>query len=230
MKTQTILFLILAICSINLLAQPKINVPNTNVDFGKQSYQNTPQKTTIIIKNTGTDTLHIEDVRPGCGCTVADANYKKNLATGDSTTVGVTLDIKNFSGKVSKHLDIKSNDQDAPSYRVMLNVDVQRPFELRPKYLSFDRVFVDEQSDAEINIVNTSGSDAVVKSVTSDNAAITVNLKKDDVLKKGESYKLVATALTDKRGSLRSKITIELFHADENKLEVLVYGNAINKE
>jgi hypothetical protein len=214
----------------NVFAQPKIEIPNSNIDVGRVNYKNSPVARNVIIKNVGTDTLHINEVKAGCGCTVTDLPDKsKNIAPGDSASFGFQLDISRFTGKTTKSIRVSSNDPTKPNMSVVINCDVERPFEVKPKYLSFDRAIVGTPSVAEVDITNTSKSDAVVKSVSVDNKDVIVNLNANDVLKKGETFKLKATAIATKKGSLRTNVKIELYHPDEEFIDIFGYGNAINK-
>jgi hypothetical protein len=214
--------------SSNLLSAPSIKILSPNIELGEVNYRNTPVAIKIVVKNDGTDTLHIREVKPGCGCTVADIS-SKNIAAGDSATINASLDVSNYSGKITKGITVFSDDTKNPNAYIMLSCYVIRPFEVKPKYLSFDKVIVGEPSTTEVLIVNNSANDAVVKSVSIDKDYIIVNLKKDDVIKKGEPFKLLATAIATQKGSVRANIIIELYHPEENEIKIISYGNAIVK-
>jgi hypothetical protein len=64
MKKMLAAIMFLISCSVIAMAAPQISVPETHWDFG-----NVPQNATLThdywIRNLGTDTLRIIDVRPG---------------------------------------------------------------------------------------------------------------------------------------------------------------------
>jgi hypothetical protein len=65
------------------------------------------------IRNSGTDTLKISKVTPGCGCTTAPLS-KEAIAPNDSARLSVVFDTKNMLGKMIKDVVISSNDPDKP--------------------------------------------------------------------------------------------------------------------
>jgi hypothetical protein len=86
---------------------PKILIPETTWYFGK-----IPESSVVShaywIKNVGTDTLKITEVKTSCGCTKAPLN-KKELVSGDSTQVELIFTAGSFTGKVGKNASITSN-------------------------------------------------------------------------------------------------------------------------
>jgi len=220
------LLVIIFLCNINLFARPQIKIDKTNFDFGDVNYQNSPINTKVAVRNLGTDTLFIRDVRPDCGCTVAPLE-KHEIPPGDSTYLHIDFDIKSFTGRVTKSINVASNDPQKPDIRILLNCNVIRPFSVAPRYMSFDRVFVGEPSVTEMQIINNSSTDAVVKSVSVNNPDVIVNILQNDVIKKGEPFVLKATAIATKTGSVRTNVIIELFHPDEKRIEILGFGNAV---
>jgi hypothetical protein len=221
---QALALLLMGVVVCN--SQPKIKIINPDIDFGEVKYSKETVETRIEVTNVGTDTLRITAIKPSCGCTVAEM-INRNIAPGDTSYIIATLSLNNYSGKVSKHITVNSNDTSTINSKINLNVFVIRPFEIVPKYITFDKVIVGKTSTTEVLLKNNSNKDAVVKSVSFSKEGIICNLKADDVLKKGESFKLVSTAIATQTGSIRCKLKIELYHPDEKEVEAFVYGNAI---
>lgn len=86
---------------------------------------------TVLITNIGGDTLRISDVRPSCGCTTAPID-KNVLLPGDTAHVVVTMDAKDKSGAVMKHLTITSNDSTAPTRNINLMATILRDVAIEP--------------------------------------------------------------------------------------------------
>lgn len=226
----SLILIISLLFTINLFAQPKIKIDNTNVEFGTMNYQKSPLLERVTVRNIGTEKLIITDIRAGCGCTVASLSTRsKEIMPGDTVTLDISFDIRNYSGKITKSVSVFSNDPEKPNITVFLNCNVIRPFEVKPKYISFEKVFVGEPSTVEVNIVNNSSKDAVVKSVTVDNPNLIVNIQKDDVISKSTPFTLKATILATKNGNVRTTISIEIYHPDEEKIDIFTYGNAITR-
>src|SRR5437870_3299398 len=58
----------------------------------------------FLIKNDGTVPLEITEVRPACGCTVAD--FDKKIAPGQSGKVHVVVDTETFAGPIAKGVSV----------------------------------------------------------------------------------------------------------------------------
>lgn len=102
-----------------------ISVTPTAIDFGAlKPHESRRQE--IVVKNTGSAVLKIHDVETTCGCTVAEM-AKKELAAGESTTLTVNFDSKEFRGPQTKHVTIFSNDPTNGSYDLVIKANVKVP-------------------------------------------------------------------------------------------------------
>ena len=69
----------------------------------------TKSKAVFTIKNTGNAELDILDVRPTCGCTVANLSSKK-IAPGGQATLEAVYDPHNANGQVHRYINVRTND------------------------------------------------------------------------------------------------------------------------
>lgn len=125
MKKHFILFILFF--SASLFAQPqhqgpKIFSPNRFHNFGDLR-EGQVVSHDFIIKNIGTDTLVISNVRSSCGCTVAKLKVDK-LAPGDSATVTVTFNTHNRKGPQTKYVYIYNNDPILSKFKLVLKANV----------------------------------------------------------------------------------------------------------
>ena len=102
---------------------PVMTFETTSHDFGdvkagaKVSY-------TFKYKNTGTDTLKIDNIVSSCGCTVPNS-FEKVVAPGASGSITVQFDSKDKMGVVNKSLTILSNAiSDKPAMFLYIRVNV----------------------------------------------------------------------------------------------------------
>ncbi len=110
---------------------PKLEVPETNFDYG-YTVQNAKIAHVYWLKNSGTDTLKLKDVRPGCGCTKAPLK-KKSLAPGDSTDVEVVFSTGSYSMFVRKPSTIQlESPGDTPPMLAFTAYPTPKPDSLRP--------------------------------------------------------------------------------------------------
>jgi Protein of unknown function (DUF1573) len=91
--------------------QPIIEIPKMRHDFG-EVYEADKFEYTFIVKNKGKADLVIQDVKPGCGCTVA--NFDKVIPPGGEGSIELVLDGTRVHGDFSKTAQVHSNDPEHP--------------------------------------------------------------------------------------------------------------------
>lgn len=101
------------------------------------------------IKNEGTAPLELTDVRPACGCTVAE--FDRNIAPGKTGQVKVKLETANFSGPISKPIAVFTNDPGNPKLQLVVKADVKPYLGLVPGYARF--IYVQGEEIHPINQV-----------------------------------------------------------------------------
>ncbi len=90
---------------------------------------------TFEIKNEGNATLELTDVRPACGCTVAEFDSK--IAPGEIGQVRTTLQTLDFYGPISKSVAVFTNDPDNPKIQLVLKANVKPYVGINPGYARF---------------------------------------------------------------------------------------------
>jgi len=120
--------------------KPIITTEPDKLDFGVMNQQESQDKE-IIIRNIGGEVLKIREVKPDCGCTIADVS-KKELQPGEATTLKVTFNSKKFEGPQTKYVRIYSNDPDTPLLEYVIQADVHVPIYIKPpkRQLGFGRL------------------------------------------------------------------------------------------
>src|SRR5512135_2722482 len=87
---------------------PHVEVTPLTIDFGNID-DATKSKAVFTIKNTGNAELDIIDVRPTCGCTVANLSSRK-IPPGGQATLEAVYDPHNASGAVHRYINVRTND------------------------------------------------------------------------------------------------------------------------
>lgn len=127
MKT-IILFIVGIIFSTSVFAQTAtkgavMTFETTSHDFGDVK-TGTKVTYTFKYKNTGTDTLKIDNIISSCGCTVPK-DYEKIVLPGASGSVTVQFDSTDKMGVINKSLTILSNAiSDKPAEFLYIRVNV----------------------------------------------------------------------------------------------------------
>lgn len=112
----------------NYLSKAKLVADKTEIDAG-DVWRGEDAHYVFHIKNTGDAPLEIE-ATPNCGCTVA--NYDKLIAPGGEGKIEADVHTTNFRGKVTKVIDVKSNDLDAPSMSLHLVANIKSIITIAP--------------------------------------------------------------------------------------------------
>ena len=96
----------------------KLSVNNPTVNCGRTGY-NQPITATFELQNKGRRKLHIESVKPDCGCTAVE--FPKEVGAGDKFTIKMTYDALQL-GHFHKMAAIKSDGSKEPVYLTMKGI------------------------------------------------------------------------------------------------------------
>ncbi|MCO5252224.1 MAG: DUF1573 domain-containing protein [Candidatus Kapabacteria bacterium] len=229
--------LIFAFAFSTMLAQPKLEIEGgTTYDWGRVTPEQNPLKASIKLHNKGDKTLEIKRVKPGCGCTTAplDTNI---IAPGKYATLEVTLNVSTYDGPVTKSISIFTNQ---PEERTMLMIkaNVMRPITVFPKFLSFPKLFINEESVGKVVITNNTDkpvtvtgvdvSARVIAGATDGEATMKVNVKVGDVLNPKVPYTVEATLMPKSTGRLSSSVKIKTDSKESGLIEISGWGNIVD--
>ena len=117
---------------------PKIKFNEDKKDFGKVK-QGKVLKHVFKFTNEGDETLKIKTVRTSCGCAAALVS-KKEIAPGEEGQIKVTLNTSGEGGKISKYVQVESNDSSNRYKQLTVKAEVELP--PQPK-IELDRYSVD---------------------------------------------------------------------------------------
>ena len=118
-------------------AAPKAVVSETTLDLGIVPKGDLAD-IEFIIRNEGTAVLEITEVRPACGCTVAQ--FDSQIPAGGSGKIKATLDTTNLYGANSKTLAVFTNDPGAATIVLTVKSDVKPYLAASPGYARFNTV------------------------------------------------------------------------------------------
>jgi hypothetical protein len=101
---------------------PKIRVEPATFDFGKALPNKTLEKE-FSLRNFGSQDLVIENVSTTCGCTAALMDSKV-IKPGGTTPLRVSLQTREYSGKVERTILVRSNDPTTALLEIKVQVTV----------------------------------------------------------------------------------------------------------
>ena len=153
-------FAALAVCLASAFAAhaaPAMYVEEPMYDFG-ETIEGYAVEHTFTIQNVGDETLEITLVRISCGCTKTQLETKF-LQPGETVTLGVSVNTTNFSGYISKSVNLYSND---PKYadstesrlapytlRISGTVVRAQEYHISPYGLNYDYTILIDLRDAD---------------------------------------------------------------------------------
>lgn len=112
----------------------------------------------FVVRNTGQAPLEITQVRPTCGCTVAD--FDRTIAPGTTGKITAEVDTAAFSGPIAKAVLVFSNDPATPQLNLVIKAEVRSFVEVLPRALIlFKNLLSGESATEKVTLVSADGSD-----------------------------------------------------------------------
>lgn len=133
LHTIVLIFVVAAISTGLVNAQPKITFEKTEHNFGSFLEAAGVQTTTFKFKNTGNAPLILNSVRASCGCTTPKWT-RDPIAPNGSGEITVSYDPKNRPGAFNKSVTVGSNAENATVNLTILGQVQQREKTLAEKY------------------------------------------------------------------------------------------------
>jgi hypothetical protein len=121
-----------------IFAGPKIEFESKTFNSGIALEGKTEKiKASFIVKNVGDSVLKLENVRPGCGCTVV--KYDTLIQPGKTVKIESEVNIKGYhSGKISKGITVTSNARNEPTVHLTIEATIQSIIDISETYLTFE--------------------------------------------------------------------------------------------
>ena len=164
MKTTLLALSILLLALPAIAAAPRAVVEKPVVDVGKVK-KGEPIRHAFTVRNRGDAPLEISEVKPSCGCTVAE--YDDVIAPGGSGRVEVVVETDSFGGGIAKSVTVFTNDVANPKINLVVKALVREPVVARPGYARFMTV-QGQAVDSNVQTISaTDGSEIEVLSVSS---------------------------------------------------------------
>ncbi len=141
--------------------QPVIDFDEKIKDFGMVP-KGDKIKALFKVKNTGKAPLEIQQVRPTCGCTVA--NFDHTIPPGGAGKIEAEVDTAEFSGPITKAVLVFSNDPINPQVNLVIKADVRSYIEVLPRPLViFRNVLQGEPATEKLILSSADGTDFKVE-------------------------------------------------------------------
>ena len=225
-RVFTTLVVLFALFLYNCNTQPKLEIIGGDThDWGKVTPKDDPLKATIEIKNAGTDSLIISEVKPSCGCTTAPIENSR-LAPGQKTHIDITLKIGSAAHDLSKTVRISSNDPKDPNRILFLKAKVFHPIEVNPSaYFTFNEMKVGTEGVSTLKVKNNTEKNVTLSNYEITPTDLNFNLNQAKELKPGEEIEIIAKYKPTKAGYFNCTVKMKTTCPDLPELSITGYGN-----
>lgn len=212
------------------VAQPKLEIDNDGTyDWGNVKSTESPLKAKIKLWNKGNETLIINNVKPGCGCTTAPLD-QDHIEAGKFATLDVSLNIGSHGGMLQKSITVTSNDPQASTKLIILKANVVVPISLLPNYISFPRLYVGEEATSKVVITNNTDKAVKITSIKVEPSNLNINIKSGEVIMPKNSVTLEASYKPTEVGQFNGTISMNTDNSDVPVIDIRGWGNIIKKE
>lgn len=126
--------LLVVVHASGALAAAKAVVREPIVDVGSVA-QGDKVEHVFVLRNEGDSTLAVREVKPACGCTVAQ--YDSSIAPGASGKITAVLSTEAFDGPIAKSVTVFTNDADNPQLNLVIKAVIEPHVEVEPGYARF---------------------------------------------------------------------------------------------
>lgn len=227
MLLRTLLCCLAVTCAASaLVAAPRIVFESETVDLGKV-VRGASANATFTFKNAGDTELEILSVKPGCGCTKAEAK-KIKLAPGESSSVEAVLETAEYAGRVSKSIVVYSNDPERGTISLGFSVEIVALAVTKPERLNFGSIKVNESRTHLLRVYPGDPKTFAISKVVPVGSHVTVPSFKKITADDGDYWELTVLVNANKTpGRLMEALEILAGPDERGKITIQVYGNVI---
>jgi len=187
---------------------PKIACAEATWNFGEQVNTQAIEHV-FTLKNEGNTTLLIGNVRPTCGCTVAQLSTS-SVEPGAEAALTVKLDLHGRTGAQFKQIRVESNDTNQSPYTLTLTGTAVTEVQINPPNLFFGRLAADAIVTGMVEVVASSNTPVRITGVTSDNVTLAAET---ETLEEGHRYRVaVRTQPPLSLGHFVGRVTMQTDH------------------
>lgn len=183
----------------------------------------------FTIRNAGQAPLQITEVRPACGCTVAD--YDETIAPGETGKIHAELDTTDFAGGISKGLTVFTNDPENPRLVLTMKANVEPHVYLRPGFARFVQTEAAEAGSVQQLIFTDDFDQLKILDVKSPYPFVEVSHRlateeEREEMGKGPQYVVTVTLNYGEApvGALAEYVRLKVNHPDQDEVSIPVSG------
>jgi len=181
------------------------------------------------VRNEGDAPLHVTDVRPACGCTVAE--YDKVIAPGESGKVHAVLDTSNETGGISKGITVLTDDPENPHIVLTIKAVIAPLIFINPGFARFIQPQLSEPGTVGQLLFTDDFDNLEVLGVESPYPFMTATARparEDELSKEGKGKQWVVEITVDYGkapvGALADYVAVKTNHPKQPTVQIPVSG------
>ncbi|MFQ5607433.1 MAG: DUF1573 domain-containing protein, partial [Candidatus Zixiibacteriota bacterium] len=206
-------------------AEPQVTIPETEFNFGRMPMSSIVAHT-FWVHSTGGDTVFIDTVISGCGCTTIPLE-RTVLPPGDSVPFVTRFDSKGFRGSVVKRPYFRiRGDTTGHAVKfyayVVTAPDQAFPLAVSPPVFNYTQMLGEKSENVAFGLRNMTDLDISLMVVDQPDDALTLTLP--DSIKAGESAPAVISLLPEYQfKEFNASVTIEINKNDLHRVSIPLF-------
>ena len=204
---------------------PRIVCDEPLYDFGTADSQSTIEHT-FVIRNAGDTTLEISNVRPACGCTLANIS-EKMIPPGGESQITARLSLQGRNGPQSKPITILSNDPQNPEYRVTLAGTVATAINVTPDRLMFGQIGTAQTIELFVEI---GGMVPEPFTITGIETSLPELITEQETVQEGKQYRIKARLTGPAQpGPINASLIVRTDHPSRPTINIPIIANVVGE-
>lgn len=199
---------------------PKLELPETEFNAGDVVKGDTVEHE-FILNNKGEGILKVLRVQPTCGCTVT--KYDSEIEPGKSGKINASVKTENFSGNISKTINVQTNDKEFSTFALTVKANVKTLLNVKPsERLSLGLVYTGNPIEKVFDITSEDGQPFEVTQITGSDEKISYNLVNSPD-KKNAKFTVVIPA-DYPVGPIQGSFALKTTHPKVQTLNINLFG------
>ena len=162
----SVIFAVGAALAPSVNATPRLVIDEPHFDFGEQ-HNNQSIEHTFVLRNEGTSTLQITNIRSSCGCTVGHVS-SHNLLPGESGKISANYNLRGRQGPQRSVLTLETNDPSNPRAQMTMGGVAVQELQVRPNRVFHGQIHTGQKSVRQIEIIGLEEHPFEIKDIESD--------------------------------------------------------------
>ncbi|MFH0953396.1 MAG: DUF1573 domain-containing protein [Verrucomicrobiota bacterium] len=195
---------------------PKLVCDEPTYNFGEADNSGSVEHT-FILKNEGDVTLEILNIRPACGCTVANISTK-SIPPDGAAELSTRLSLQGRTGPQHKSITVESNDPKQQYVTLYLEGNAIAELEVKPRQVTFGRISAAAAVTSAVEITARTTNAIRITRLDTPSTNLAAKL---ETIEEGRRYRILVSSVPPlAQGTLRGSVHIETDHPKYSAMDI----------